>query len=114
LGLPLAAGMAAGALLARRQLRQAMATRRGERYVPGWGPLIAATVLAGPVAGLLLGLVAWASGGPLGDGRLAHTGPAPLPVGLVAAGVVTVGALIGAATMRVLGGVGSGTGKVRS
>jgi hypothetical protein len=114
LGLPLAAGMAAGALLARRHLRQAMAARRGERYVPRWGPLIAATTLAGPVAGLLLGFVAWASGGPLGDGRLAHTGPAPLPVGLVAAGVVTVGALIGAATMRVLGGVGSGTGKVRS
>jgi hypothetical protein len=88
--------------------------RRGERQVPGWGPLLAGATLAGPVAGVLLGLVAWASGGPLGSGRLSHTGPDPLSVGLIAAGVVAVGALIGAATMRVLGGAGSGTGKVRS
>jgi hypothetical protein len=130
LGLPLAAGMAAGALLTRRYTREARAARpagsaagrdplrpggqRAGPRVPGWGRLLAAAVLAGPVAGVLLGLVAWASGGPLGSGRLAHTGPAGLPVALVATGVVAVGALIGAATMRVLEGVTSGTGKVRS
>ena len=112
LGLPLAAGMAAGALLIRRQARE-RAARTGAP-VPGWGPVLLAATVAGPVAGLLLGLVGWASGGPLGSGRLAHTGPAALPVALVAAGVVAVGALIGAATMRVLEGVKSGTGKVRA
>jgi hypothetical protein len=123
LGLPLAAGMAAGALLVRRHTRDAHrhtrdahrpGSLRAGRPVPGWGPLLAAAVAAGPVAGILLGLVAWASGGPLGSGRLAHTGPAALPVALVAAGVVAAGTLIGAATMRVLEGVTSGTGKVRS
>jgi len=112
LGLPLAAGMAAGALLIRRQARE-RAGRPGAP-VPGWGPVVLAALVAGPVAGVLLGLAAWASGGPLGSGRLAHTGPAALPVALVAAGVVAVGALIGAATMRVLEGVKSGTGKVRA
>ena len=106
LGLPLAAGMAAGALLVRRQMRQSR--------VPGWGPLLAGAVLAGPVAGLLLGLTAWASGGPLGSGRLSQTGPSGLSVALVASGVVAVGVLIGAATMRVLQGGAAGTGKVRS
>lgn len=112
LGLPLAAGMTAGALLIRRQARE-RANRAGGG-VPGWGPVLLAAIVAGPVAGLLLGLAAWASGGSLGSGRLAHTGPAVLPVALVAAGVVAVGALIGAATMRVLEGVKSGTGKVRA
>jgi hypothetical protein len=112
LGLPLAAGMAAGALLIRRQARER--TGRPGAPVPGWGPVVLAGLVAGPVAGVLLGLAAWASGGPLGSGRLAHTGPAVLPVALVAAGVVAVGALIGAATMRVLEGVKSGTGKVRA
>jgi Family of unknown function (DUF6350) len=112
LGLPLAAGMAAGALLIRRQARE-RANRAGAA-VPGWGPVLLAAVVAGPVAGILLGLAAWASGGPLGSGRLAHTGPAVVPVALVVAGVVAVGALIGAATMRVLEGVKSGTGKVRA
>jgi hypothetical protein len=113
LGLPLAAGMAAGALLTRRHAVDARRREAG-RPVPGWGPLLTAAVLAGPAAGVLLGIAAWASGGPLGSGRLAHTGPAALPVALIAAGVVAAGVLIGAATMRVLEGVKSGTGKVRS
>jgi hypothetical protein len=113
LGLPLAAGMAAGALLTRRHAVDARRREAG-RPVPGWGPLLTSAVLAGPAAGVLLGIAAWASGGPLGSGRLAHTGPAALPVALVATGVVAVGTLIGAATMRVLEGVKSGTGKVRS
>jgi hypothetical protein len=54
------------------------------------------------VAGVLLGLLAWASGGPLGSGRLAETGPVGWWVGLVSAGVVAVGAAIAAAATFIL------------
>ncbi|HKT00532.1 MAG TPA: DUF6350 family protein, partial [Rugosimonospora sp.] len=59
----------------------------------------------GPVAGVLLGLVAWLSGGSLGGGRLAVTGPVGWEVGLVAAGVVALGALMAAGATYVLIGV---------
>ena len=46
---------------------------------PLWG------LASGAVCGLLLGLLAAASGGPLGDGRLAAVGPSAWQVGLVSA-----------------------------
>ncbi|MBM0236475.1 hypothetical protein JNW88_03660, partial [Micromonospora sp. ATA32] len=56
----------------------------------------------GPVAGLLLGLAAVVSGGPLAGGRLAEIGPVGWQVGAVATAVVAVGALLGAAAGKVL------------
>lgn len=98
LAVPVLAGMAAGWLLARRLLRAAA----DERTAPGWPPLLASAALAGPVAGLLLGVAAAISGGPLGGGRLAEIGPTPWLVGAVATLVVAAGALLGAATTRAL------------
>jgi hypothetical protein len=94
LGVPMAGGMAAGALLVRRRMRAGT--------VPGWPALLGAALLAGPVAGALLGLAAWVSGGPLGSGRLAVTGPVGWEVAAVGAGVVAVGAVIATAGTRVL------------
>jgi hypothetical protein len=108
LGVPMAGGMAAGWLLARRRLRLA------EQGVPAptWGALLGAAAAAGPAAGILLGLAAWASGGPLGSGRLAATGPTGWSVGLVGALVIAVGAVIAAAATRVLAG-GRRSGRYR-
>ncbi|MET8087873.1 DUF6350 family protein [Micromonospora sp. NPDC005237] len=98
LAVPVLAGMVAGWLLARRLARSAGSERPPRR----WAELLAPAVLAGPVAGVLLGVAAAASGGPLGAGRLAQLGPVAWQVGAVAAGVVAVGALLGAAATRVL------------
>ncbi|MEH1100979.1 cell division protein PerM, partial [Micromonospora sp. CPCC 205561] len=57
LAIPVLAGMAAGWLLARRLLRAAAE----DRARPGWGALLGAAALAGPVAGLVLGAAAAAS-----------------------------------------------------
>jgi len=97
LGLPMAGGMAAGWLLVRRRTRE-------EAPAPGWAALLTAAVLAGPVAGVLLGAASWASGGPLGSGRLAVTGPVGWKVAAVAAAVVALGALIATAGALVLAG----------
>jgi len=95
LGVPLAAGMAAGWLLARRRLR---ATDAGS----GWAELLGAAALAGPVAGLVLALAALAAGGSLGAGRLAAVGPAALPMAAIGAGLVAAGAVIAAAATKAL------------
>ncbi|MEU5787830.1 DUF6350 family protein [Micromonospora purpureochromogenes] len=97
LAVPVLAGMAAGWLLARRLLRAA-----DERAVPDRAALLGPAALAGPVVGLLAGLAAAASGGPLGGGRLAEIGPVPWQVAAVSTAVVTAGALLGAAAARVL------------
>ena len=52
------------------------------------------------MAGLLLGLACAVSSGPLGGGRLAQVGPAAGQVGLVGAGVVAVGTVLGAVATR--------------
>jgi hypothetical protein len=62
--------------------------------------VIAAALVAGPVAGAVLGVLARVSGGPLGDGRLAQIGPSAWLVALVGAAVVAVSALIGASAAR--------------
>ncbi|PZG16873.1 hypothetical protein C1I95_16635 [Micromonospora craterilacus] len=96
LAVPVLAGMATGWLLARRLFGVAAA----ERTSPPWRRLLVPAVLAGPVAGLLLGAAAAASGGPLGAGRLAEVGPVGWQVALAATVVTGGGALIGAAATR--------------
>lgn len=94
LAVPVLIGMIAGSLLTRRLL--ATASRRSSI---GWGrPLIAAAI-GGPVAGILLAAAAAVSGGPLGGGRLAQTGPDAGQTGVVTALVIAVGAMIGAAAI---------------
>jgi hypothetical protein len=103
LAVPLAAGMVAGGLLVRPRPRAARpgvpATRSGEPV--GWSGLLGAAALAGPVAGLVLGLACAVSSGPLGGGRLSQVGPVAWQVGLAGAGVVVVGALLGTIATRV-------------
>ncbi|MEG3634909.1 cell division protein PerM [Micromonospora palythoicola] len=96
LALPVLVGMATGWLLARRLLRLATA----ERTPLSWRRLLGPAALAGPVAGLLLGAAAQASGGPLGAGRLAQVGPVGWQVALAALLVTGAGALLGAAATR--------------
>ncbi len=102
LGVPLAGGMTAGWLLVRRRTRQAAARQASP---PTWGGLLGAAALTGPVAGVVLGLLAWASGGSLSGGRLSVTGPVGWEVGLIGAGVVTLGALIATSATYILIGV---------
>ncbi|MGA4729227.1 DUF6350 family protein [Micromonospora taraxaci] len=98
LAVPVLAGMVGGCLLARRVARLAGPERAPQR----WAEVLAPAALAGPVAGVLLGLVAAVSGGPLGAGRLAEVGPVGWQVGAVATAVIAVGALLGAAATRAL------------
>jgi Family of unknown function (DUF6350) len=98
LGVPLAAGMAAGWLLARRR-------SRGADAAAGWPGLLGAAAIGGPVAGGVLALAALAASGPVGAVRLAVIGPAALPVAAVGAGLVAAGAVAAAAATRALVGV---------
>lgn len=83
---PVMAGGIAGWLLAGHGIRG-----RAE-----WARLVPGALVTGAVAGLLLGAVALASRGSLGDGQLATLGPEPVPVALWASATVTAGALVGA------------------
>lgn len=77
--------------------------RRGlDSHLGRVSPLLAAAAAAGAglVAGLTLGLLAAASAGSAGPGRLADVGPDPLVVGLVAAIEVAIGTGIGIAVGR--------------
>ncbi len=96
---PVLAGMGAGWLLARRMLRTAAGRQAAP---PGWATLLWAAVVGGPVAGLLMGVAAFLSGGPLGGGRLAEIGPSYWQVAAAATVVVLVGTLIGAVAGRVV------------
>jgi len=96
LAVPVLAGMTAGWLLVRRRLREISVAPAPV----GWSGLLTGAAVAGPVAGVLLGVVAIASGGPLGAGRLAEIGPVGWQVALAATGVVTSGSLIGALAAR--------------
>ncbi|MER7890430.1 DUF6350 family protein [Micromonospora sp. NPDC094482] len=96
LAVPVLAAMTAGWLLARRLLRLAL----DERAPVGWAALLGPAAIAGPVAGVLLGVAAAASAGPLGGGRLAEVGPVAWQVAAVTTAVVGAGALLGAAAAR--------------
>ncbi|NUT23457.1 MAG: hypothetical protein HOV77_30165 [Hamadaea sp.] len=95
LGLPLLAGITAGWLLTRRRLRP----RDGVIPEVRWGHLLTGSILAGPVAGLALGLAAIAASGRLTT-AVGQVGPAPLSVALVGAGVTALGCLLGALGTR--------------
>jgi hypothetical protein len=87
---PILAGFLAGAIL-----RVQMAGMLG---VPARLPLTLATGLGmGIVGGALLGLLAWASAGSMGPGRLQAVGPDPWSVGLWAALEIGAAALLGMA-----------------
>ena len=94
LAVPVLAAMFAGWLLTRRLLHGP------DGKLPGWSLVLGPAVIAGPVAGVLLGVLAWFSGGSLGAGRLSEIGPSPWLVTLVAAAVVSVAASMGAAAAR--------------
>lgn len=102
LGVPVLAGMTAGWLLVRRRLRP----RHGVAPVVHWGHVVTSSVVAGPVAGVLLGLACLVSGGPLGDGKLAVIGPDALKVAVIGTGVVTIGTVLGALGTRAARGRG--------
>jgi hypothetical protein len=94
LAVPLLAGMIAGWLLARRQARASAPRDRA------WGRLLIPAVLAGPVAGAVLGLAALASRGSVGSGRLMEMGAAAWPLAGIAAAVVGAGVLAAAAATK--------------
>jgi len=95
---PLAAGLFAGWLLARRRIRAA------RRAGASWAGLLGGAALAGPVGGVVLGVAAWVSGGPLATGRLSAVGPVPWEVAMVGAAVLATGTLLGALATRALVG----------
>ncbi len=106
LALPVIAGAVAGwSLTQRLRFGRDSAWRAGPRTgtapaEPGWSLVVLSGVLAGPVGGIILAMLAWISGGSLGSGRLSRIGPDPIQVGVVAAIVVAVSVSIGAAATR--------------
>jgi Family of unknown function (DUF6350) len=103
LGVPVAAALVAGWLLARRALRNAPADLLDPR--DGWTRLLASSAVAGPVAGALLGLAGLASGGSLGNQHLAVIGPHAGMVALIATMVVATGAALAASATKIFLGV---------
>ena len=87
---PLLAGFLAAVLLCRRTAADVRPPALTERLLTGLG--------VGGVAGVLLGLLAWWSGGALGPGRLVEVGPNPLLVGALVAVEVGIGACLGLLT----------------
>lgn len=82
---PVVAGFLIGAVLS---------VREGVRMLP-LPSLVATGSLAGVVAGLVFGLLAWWSGGSGGPGRLSEIGPDALLVGLCAALEVGIACVLG-------------------
>jgi hypothetical protein len=68
--------------------------RRAGTRTSWWMPL-AVGVGAAAASAIVLGLLAWWSGGAAGPGRLAEVGPDPWPVAGVAAATVGLGAIVG-------------------
>jgi len=95
---PTVAGFAAGWWPARRP-------RDGRAR---WPARVAAALVAGPVAGALLAAAAAASGGPLGAGHLATTGPVPWLVGAFGAALVTPGTVLATVVAGVTAPRGTG------
>lgn len=90
LALPYLAGVMGGVLIVRFAGRMSLdaAPLRG--------------LACGAVSGVLLGLLALVSGGPLGDGRLAAVGPSPWQVGVVSALQLGVAAAVTAGVVNYL------------
>jgi hypothetical protein len=116
LAAPVVAGGIAGWMLARWRTEPSAPMRSGadktrpsapmpsgaDKTRTGWTHAVIGAGVAGVVAGVLLGFVAAASGGPLGGGQLATIGPEPVLVGVAAIATVVPGALLGAAMAAVL------------
>lgn len=90
---PVVAAFLIGVLIRPAVLRVVEPLARGERST--LLSLIATGVGIGVVGGLLLGVLAWISGGAAGPGRLAEVGPDALMVGLFAALEFGVAAILG-------------------
>lgn len=88
---PVVAGFLAGVLARSRVIA---AAGQGSRGVA----IVASGIAIGIVAGVLLGLVCWASAGSAGPGRLIDVGPSPILVGCWAALEIGLASLIGLAT----------------
>jgi hypothetical protein len=88
LAAPLVAGLLAGAVTA--------------RDLPRWRIALGGALIAGPVAGVLVGLAGGAANGALGSGQLGELGPSGWHVGIVLAVEVAVAALVGATVARTL------------
>jgi hypothetical protein len=90
---PILAGFLAGALLSGSLAERIRSTGRLT-----W--MLGAGLGSGVVGGAILGLLAWASAGSIGPGRLQTAGPDPIVVGLVAALELGVAAFAGMAASR--------------
>jgi hypothetical protein len=90
---PVLAGFLVGALLSGSLAERIRSTGR-----LAW--MLGAGLGSGVVGGAILGLLAWASAGSIGPGRLQTAGPDPLTVGLVAALELGVSAFVGMAASR--------------
>lgn len=88
LAVPVLAGFLAAALIRSRLVDELDEHGRLPR-------LVAAGLLAGVVGGILLGLLAWASAGSAGPGRLVDVGPSPWAVGGWGALEIGVAAVVG-------------------
>lgn len=85
---PVLIGFACAVITRQRLDRPGVPARSGPQHLlTGLG--------MGVVAGILLGILAWWSGGALGPGRLSDVGPNPLLVGALAAAEIGVAAGIG-------------------
>jgi len=82
--IPFVAGIAGGAVIA----------RRGDWDTPEHAALWA--LLLGPAAGVGCGLLAWVAGGPAGPGRFATVGPSPWAVGLTVSVEFAIAGAVGA------------------
>jgi hypothetical protein len=85
LAVPVLAGVLAGILLVRTKR-----AARPSRWT-GWHRVLADIAGVGTLAAVMMGALAWLSGGPAGPGLLAVTGPQPVLAGLAFGGEVAVG-----------------------
>jgi hypothetical protein len=90
---PIIAGFLVGAVL-----RTGLASRIRSTGSFTW--LLGSGLGIGVVGGAILGLLAWASAGAIGPGRLQHAGPDPFAVGLIAALELGVSAVVGMLAAR--------------
>jgi hypothetical protein len=90
---PVLAGFLVGALLSGSLAARIRSTGRGV-----W--ILGAGLGVGAVGGAILGLLAWASAGAIGPGRLQQAGPDPLIVGLLAALELGIPAVLGMVASR--------------
>jgi hypothetical protein len=74
-------------------LRRVLVRELGDAPTARW--LLLCGVIAGVTAGIVLGLLAWASAGSAGPGRLVDVGPSPWPTGGFAALEIGIAAVVG-------------------